>query len=131
MVRASILLLLAINYSPIIAQSFTAQQLLEKAINYHDPNDNWKTFSDEFTVVMTTPNASNRTSVISIDLPLRYFNVSATRDTTTTSYNLDKEQCYMSYNGIQLIVLRQNQKTCHANVQTCTKTITPISMAYR
>ncbi|WP_412561827.1 DUF6503 family protein [Winogradskyella sp. MIT101101] len=84
------------------AQDLSAEQVLENTIAYHDPNNNWETFNEEFTVVMTTPNASKRTSKIKIDLPAEYFNVTATRDTVTTQYTINKDTCSMVYNGTVL-----------------------------
>jgi len=82
-----------------LSQDLTSSQLLEKAINYHDPNGNWESFNETFTVVMTTPNAPKRTSVISINLPSEYFSVTATKDSVTTTYSLNKGLCEMLYNG--------------------------------
>lgn len=96
----------AISYS----QDVTPNELLEKTINYHDPNGNWATFEDTFTVVMTTPNASKRISDISINLPQEYFSVKATKDTITTTYILDKEKCKMSYNGKVLDSIKAKEK---------------------
>lgn len=81
------------------AQDLSAEEVLKNAVTYHDPNNNWETFSEEFTVVMTTPNASKRTSKIKIDLPAENFNVIATRDTVTTQYTIENEKCTMVYNG--------------------------------
>ncbi len=83
----------------IYSQNISSKQLLENAMNYHDTNGKWQSFNDQFTVVMTTPNSPKRTSVISIDLPKEYFSVTATKDTVSTTYTLDKGKCTMKYNG--------------------------------
>jgi hypothetical protein len=113
MKSALILLLLSFSLA-CISQNMTSNQLLENAINYHDPSGNWKTFSDEFTVIMTTPNSTKRTSGISIDLPAEYFSVEATKDTVTTRYTLDRGKCVMRYNGKVLDSLAAEEKkmTC-------------------
>lgn len=92
------------------AQDLSAEQVLENTIVYHDPNNNWETFNEEFTVVMTTPNASKRTSKIKIDLPAEYFKVTATRDTVTTQYTIEKEKCTMVYNGKVLDSIKAKDK---------------------
>lgn len=101
-----------------IGQNLTPEQLLSNAISYHDPNGNWTSFNDEFTVVMTTPDASKRTSVISIDLPKEYFSVEATRDTVTTTYTLSKGKCDMRYNGKIL-----DSTTTKAKNMTCDRAL--------
>lgn len=93
------------------AQNITANQLLEKTMRHHDLNDDWKTFN----VVMLTPNAAKRTSVISINLPKEYFSVKATRDTITTTYTLDKGKCEMRYNDkiLDSIEAKEKNMTCN------------------
>jgi hypothetical protein len=96
------------------SQNLTADQLLDKAISYHDPDGKWQSFNDTFTVVMTTPNAPKRTSVISIDLPKEYFSVTATRDTVTTTYTINKNKCNLLYNGKQLdsVTAKEKNMSC-------------------
>ena len=109
------LLLLFLAFSiGCLSQNLRSKQVLEKAINYHDPKGNWETFSDTFTVIMTTPNASKRTSDISINLPNSYFSVKATKDDETTSYTLDKDKCEMKYNGkvADSIVAKEKKMNC-------------------
>jgi len=81
------------------AQHVDAKTVLNNAISYHDPNNNWQTFNDKFTVVMTMPDQPKRTSNIAINLPRDYFFVDATKDTVTTTYTVDKTTCIMTYNG--------------------------------
>ena len=96
------------------SQTITPKELLQNTIKYHDPNGNWQNFNDAFTVVMTTPKSSNRKSVISINLAQEYFGVTATKDTITTTYILDKDKCNMSYNGkvLDSIAAQEKKMTC-------------------
>jgi len=104
-----------------LSQNFTSSQLLEKAIDYHDPNSNWQSFNKTFTVVMTTPTAPIRTSVITINLPSEYFSVKATKDTITTSYTLDKGKCKMSYNEKALDSAKAKEKNMSCDRATLYK----------
>ena len=106
LVFALVFLLTTLVYS----QEITANQLLDNAIKYHDPNNNWNTFEGEFTVVMTTPNSSERTSKISINLPKEYFSVTAKRDSVTTTYTINKGICEMRYNGKLLDSIQAKEK---------------------
>ena len=81
------------------AQQISSKQLLQNAINYHDGDGKWQSFNNEFTVVMTTPGSPNRTSVVTINLPIEYFSVKATKDTVATTYTLNKGKCEIAYNG--------------------------------
>ena len=81
------------------SQELTGKQLLEKAIQYHDPNGNWETFQGTLFVTMETPNKPVRNSEIRIDLPKELFYVKASRGKNTTEYLLDKEGCKITFNG--------------------------------
>ena len=108
---------LAISFIAIatgFSQDLNSEALLEKAINYHDPHGNWSQFKNTFTVEMTMPNAPKRTSVITINLPAEYFSVTATKDTVTTTYSLDKGKCQMRYNSqvLDSIAAKEKNMTC-------------------
>ena len=81
------------------SQEITGDELLKKAIQFHDPNGNWETFKGEFFVTMETPKNGDRVSKISINLPEQFFSVVATRDTIITEYILDKNVISFSLNG--------------------------------
>ncbi len=81
------------------SQELTGNQLLEKAIEYHDPDGNWETFTGKLLVTMTTPKKPKRVSEIHIDLPNEFFSVKATREKNTTEYVLNKNECSILFNG--------------------------------
>ncbi|WP_298507300.1 DUF6503 family protein [uncultured Kordia sp.] len=96
-------------------QELTGQELLDKAIQYHDPNGNWKIFNGTLQVTMETPNNANRVSTIKINLPKEYFYVKATRDEKTTEYTVEKNDCTIAFNGktdISEEVAKENNLTC-------------------
>ena len=105
-----ILLFSSCNEAPL-----TGDTLLDKAINYHDPNSNWNTFDGVFNVRMKTPNNSDRLSSISINIPEDMFSLIATRDTTTTQYTLNKDECIIGLNGVANI----DEATAKANDLNC------------
>lgn len=81
------------------AQVLTGEQLLEKAIQYHDPNGNWETFKGKLFVTMKTPQKSDRKSTIKIDLLGAYFYVKTIRDSISTEYTVQKDTCLIAFNG--------------------------------
>lgn len=81
------------------SQEITGDELLKKAIQFHDPNGNWNTFKGTLFVTMETPKSSPRESKISINLPKEYFAVVAKRDTIITEYIVDKNEIRFSLNG--------------------------------
>jgi len=81
------------------SQTITGDELLDKAINYHDPNGNWKSFSGEFFVSMQSPKKSNRESRIKIDIPNQYFSLKVLKDKVVTEYIVNEKECSVSING--------------------------------
>jgi hypothetical protein len=77
----------------------TGNQLLEKAIQYHDPNGNWETFNGTLFITMETPNRPNRDSEIKINLPEQYFYVKAAQGGKVTEYAIHKGDCSIAFNG--------------------------------
>lgn len=95
------LLTLLLLFASIItfSQEITGNELLKKAMEFHDPNGNWETFKGELFVTMETPKSSPRESKININLPKEYFSVTAKRDTIITEYIIDKNEIRFSLNS--------------------------------
>ncbi|WP_353777014.1 DUF6503 family protein [Winogradskyella sp. 3972H.M.0a.05] len=81
------------------AQTITSSQLLDKAIQYHDPQGNWSNFNGVLKIIMETPDKPNRDSKIHINLPLEYFYIKAVQDSIEYEYTLDKDKCSSSLNA--------------------------------
>lgn len=97
------------------SQSISGPDLLDKAIAYHDPNGNWNQFSGNLNVVMSTPDGTDRDSKITINLPSEYFQVTAKRDTITTTYSIDKGDCNIQFNGNDNpseVILKEHKLSC-------------------
>lgn len=111
--RYSLFLFIGIVFT-INSQNISGSELLEKAINYHDPSGNWPSFSGNFKVTMTTPNQSPRVSDINISLPTEFFSVTANRDGNTQTYTLDKTNCSLFYNTMKLdeAAAKEKKMTC-------------------
>tara|TARA_R110002126_G_scaffold291781_1_gene457972 strand:+ start:38684 stop:39391 length:708 start_codon:yes stop_codon:yes gene_type:complete len=95
------LLTLLLLFTSIVSfsQEITGNQLLQKSIQFHDPNGNWATFQGEFLVTMETPKGAPRISDININLPKEYFSVTAKRDTIVTNFTVSKNNFLASFNG--------------------------------
>lgn len=89
-----VLFLFAINLSN--AQNISASEVLDKSIDFHDPQGNWPIFNGSLNVVMETPKGSPRESEIYIDLLNEKFELVQNRDSVTTRYTLEKERCTTS-----------------------------------
>ena len=96
-VFTGMLLLTMLSYG----QQLTGEQLLEKAIQYHDPNGNWSRFKGAFQVTMQTPKKPKRVTRIAIDLPAQRFSAKAVSQENTTEYQIDKETVRIVFNGNQ------------------------------
>ena len=83
----------------ILAQELTGPELLNRAISFHDPNNNWEAFNGTLHVKMETPNSSDRSSSVGIDLPNSRFQLKVSKDGDSYSYELDGADCKISLNG--------------------------------
>ncbi|MCL7753891.1 DUF6503 family protein [Polaribacter sp. Z022] len=81
------------------SQEITGDELLKKAIQFHDPNNNWSTFKGQLFVTMETPKNTPRKSEIKINLPEEYFYVKALRGINTTEYTVIKKNTKIEFNG--------------------------------
>jgi len=97
-------------YSPLVSQNISGIELLEKTINYHDPDNNWSIFADSFSVTMETPNNSARISNIHINLPEELFYIKMTRDTLITEYTVNKGVCSFALNGEKNLSVEQQKQ---------------------
>ena len=111
--RYSLFLFIGMAFT-VNSQNISGSELLGKAINYHDPSDNWPSFSGNFKVTMTTPNQSPRVSDINISLPTEFFSVTANRDGNTQTYTVDKSNCSLFYNTTKLdeATAKEKKMTC-------------------
>ena len=110
-------LLLALLLLPLfrVAQQLTGEQLLERAIAYHDPQGNWETFNGILYVTMETPNSDPRNSEIQINLPQEFFKVVATQGDRETLYQIDRGACSIGLNGDMDLTpteLKENNLSC-------------------
>lgn len=116
MIRYFLLFLMALSPLSTFGQQFTGQQLLEKAIQYHDPNNNWKDFKGKLFITMETPNANDRVSEVSMNLPAEYFKLIWQRDGNTAVQMVEKDSCSISLNGSDKIS-EENSKELRLNCE--------------
>lgn len=92
-----LMILVAATFS--CESSLTPDQLLDKSIQYHDPDDEWVSFKGNLNITMTTPDRSDRNTEILIDLPAEHFYSKAVRDSLITEYDVLKNDCSIRFNG--------------------------------
>lgn len=82
----SILFILAV---PTFAQELTAEELLERSIQFHDPSGQWQTAKMELVISMETPSRSPRTSKVAINNETGEFGVSYVSKGHLLDYRVD------------------------------------------
>lgn len=97
------------------SQEITGEQLLNRAIKFHDPNNNWSTFKGNLFVTMKTPNRPKRESEITIDLPKEYFSLKAQTSGNTTTYNVINKNANIKFNGN--IPTEEEKKKYNLNIE--------------
>ena len=106
----------------LLGQDLSASQLLDKAIQYHDPSGNWPSFQGEMTEVMNTPDDSDRVTRIKIDLPNQYFEAAATKDEEVITHIVDKGECKISpADAERIATLEEPPKRSHCDLSTLYK----------
>ena len=91
-------LLLGIYTLSAIGQTLTANELLEKAIAYHDPNGKWETFEGVLDIELEMSDRPARVSQVKIDLPNEFFSVTA-KGEEVTKRTVDQGVCSFELNG--------------------------------
>ncbi len=73
------LLLFSLVFFTIAAQGqqLAGNELLERAIAYHDPDGDWPSFRGQLSITTKAPDKDDRTSEIILDLPSQYFKLTA------------------------------------------------------
>jgi extradiol dioxygenase family protein len=99
MKKSIFLLFVIFSTSQFFGQDMTGSQLLEKAIEYHDPQ--WKLVNifRNFQCNDENPTKSDRHSIISLDLPNEYFQLHAYQDNISYEYTLETQKCNINFNG--------------------------------
>ncbi|MBU2905069.1 hypothetical protein KO529_09760 [Arenibacter algicola] len=86
-----------------LGQGISGSELLDKAIEYHDPKDNWHSFKNDFTVIMETPKGDKRKSRINIDLPASSFKLTTNKAGKTIEQIMVKDTCILKIDGAAII----------------------------
>ena len=81
------------------AQNISGTELLEKSIQFHDPEHQWNSLQAHFTVTMKTPKGADRVSKISLDHKQAIFDLAVTKEADTYSYHITKDSCAIQLNG--------------------------------
>jgi len=115
--RAQLIILLFLIANHTSGQSITGTELLDKAINYHDPDNNWVTFNATFNVVMEIPDSPERDTKIMINIPDESFHSIATVDSVTTQYIMAKGECVLT-KADSLRISNQDKKPKRSHCET-------------
>ena len=110
MTKAFLVLLCTLSTTIQFGQDLAPNQLLNKAIAYHDPQGNWDNFKGQLFITMKTPNSSDRLSEITIDLPQQYFKLVAKKDNIITEQIINKGNCKLLLNGSETISEDETKK---------------------
>ena len=95
----------------LLAQTtLSAEEVLERTINFHDPNGQWKTFNSAFQVRMESPNSEERISIIELNIPRQQFGLLVEQNGNQFGFTFDKQQCTTTLNGSSEISEEQRKE---------------------
>jgi hypothetical protein len=103
-------ILLVFTVNTIVSQVLAGTELLEKAIAYHDPSQQWRSFRGTLGITMNSPNSSDRFSKVTFNLPANYFKLVVRKDSVTYEQELNKGTCVQKLNGSTSISPEDAQK---------------------
>ena len=98
------------------SQEMTGTQLLEKSIAYHDPSGAWDSFNGEFTLALSMNDKSERKSVITINLPKEYFNVTVDQNGKTSFREISNGQCRFTNEEGEVQTASTEEDACERTV---------------
>lgn len=81
------------------SQNFNGEELIDKSIQYHDPNNSWNTFAGELKITMETPKRDPRVSTIFLDLQKEYFKNEYNKGNSIITQEVHKGACAVLLNG--------------------------------
>lgn len=97
------------------SQTLSPAQLLEKSIQYHDPNGVWATQKHDLELKETRPNASDRETSVVIDLTNSFFEIDQIREGKQILRQVKEEACTHRLDNSEKITpeeVEAHQLTC-------------------
>jgi len=92
------------------AQEITGEQLLDKAIAYHDPNGNWKNFEGGLNITFTDPKGKERLSKVYIDFPAKFFSLLSFNDDKRIQSTVKNDNCRYTIDGDTTVTEADKEK---------------------
>lgn len=108
--KFGIIIIVFIASLTVKGQDISGLELLDKAIEFHDPNNNWSSFQGKLYINMITPDKKERVSEIELNLPQAYFKATSTKDGNTIEQIIDKKDCTLKLNGNSTISEEEAKK---------------------
>ncbi|MRX64169.1 DUF6503 family protein [Maribacter luteus] len=124
-----IVIFLITGILPHTAQELTSEQLIDKTIAYHDPNQLWDVFEGKLFITLQYADGKERHSIIEIDLPREYFKVTNLQDDNVIEYIVNKEGCTLLLNG-ETTFTEEDAKTYRLTCEQALKTKNYYSYLY-
>ncbi len=120
MLKSFLLVFCVLLQSAAFSQEITGEELLNKSIQYHDPNNQWSKFVGELNITMESPRRSLRVSSIFFDVEKQHFKNEWKRDDDTIIQEVNKDECFISLNGRTTFTKTQEKKhrlTCEQTLR--------------
>lgn len=93
-------------------QTLSGAEVIAKSISYHDPNSNWNSFQGEFTLELEMPDKPSRKSIITIDLPKEYFNLTTEQDGEMSVREITGDNCKYIDASSEIITSTTDHEDC-------------------
>ena len=81
------------------AQEISGNELLNKAIAYHDPSNNYDTFKNTLVITTQTPDGKERKSTMKIDATAQNFELKTVRNDKVVLYQITNDSVQFTLDG--------------------------------
>ncbi len=99
-------------FAKALSQQLSASDIVNKSITYHDPDGNWPTFQGEFTLELEMPDKPIRKSIITIDIPKQYFNLTVSQGESITISEITEDQCKLTDKSGKIVTTTTKDSLC-------------------
>lgn len=95
-------LLLLLPSSFLFSQNLTGPELLQKSIEYHDPEGTWSKFKGTVHLTETRPKGADRETKILLDNSRSFFRIDQTREGEVIMRVVENEECHHAVKGKEM-----------------------------
>lgn len=116
--RNYLLLIFLFNITSTFAQDITGAALLERSIQYHDPNGNWQSFEGTLQLSQDTPKRKDEKATVYFNNKTGFFKHTKAGEDGIVERSVNNDSCYFYLNNstdIDSSLIKKHRLNCKRN----------------